>query len=373
MPKLRLVKTHKTIVPELERGTQTPSIVGTGLVALDVVYGEHKNPLVSTGGTCGNVLCVLAFLGWEAVPLARHGSTDVSEKIAKDLARWGVKTDYLSLTPTAPPPVIVQKIKRSPAGVPYHTFSWVCPGCNARLPGYRPVTRHSFDYVSTNLVAPTVFFFDRVSPFALQLARHYSENGCLVFFEPSASATQKEFAEAIKVSHVLKYSNERAAAELGGIQRDHLLLEVETLGAGGLRYRSPGSKLNQKKWKTLAAFPVKGLKDTAGAGDWCTAGIIQALCKQGRRSLGQISTQRLEDGLHVGQALSAWTCRFEGARGGMYVSAKSDFMEEIHNILSGSDYSDRIRANGAVTAVGEQFCWAHGVKPHKARTVKSRR
>ena len=50
-----------------------PKVFGTGLIALDLVIGpDPESPVRSwAGGTCGNVLSILSFLGWDAYPIAR--------------------------------------------------------------------------------------------------------------------------------------------------------------------------------------------------------------------------------------------------------------------------------------------------------------
>ena len=71
-----------------------PTIVGTGLVALDVVFGiaDTSRPTSkAAGGTCANVLTALSFLGWNAYPLARLGSDGASELVVQDLERWKVR------------------------------------------------------------------------------------------------------------------------------------------------------------------------------------------------------------------------------------------------------------------------------------------
>ena len=47
-----------------------PTVVGTGLVALDVVVSGDDVKYFA-GGTCGNVLTCLSYLGWDAKPVAR--------------------------------------------------------------------------------------------------------------------------------------------------------------------------------------------------------------------------------------------------------------------------------------------------------------
>ena len=58
------------------------TIVGTGLVALDVVI-DDESPQVQrlfAGGTCGNVLTILSFLGWNSFPVARIAKDSAGER-----------------------------------------------------------------------------------------------------------------------------------------------------------------------------------------------------------------------------------------------------------------------------------------------------
>ena len=102
-----------------------PSIFGTGLIALDVVIGpDPETPVRSwAGGTCGNVLSILAYLGWDAYPVARMNGDVASELVRADMARWGVHLDWTTCAPTTHTPMIVQEIQRRRDGRSGHRFS----------------------------------------------------------------------------------------------------------------------------------------------------------------------------------------------------------------------------------------------------------
>src|SRR5207247_2285384 len=70
-----------------------------------------------------------------------------------------------------------------------------------------------------------------------------------------------------------------------------------------------------------------------GAGDWCTSGIIATLGGTGVAGLVSCREPTLVDALRYGQALAAWNCGFEGARGGMYRVKRSSFAREVAAIL----------------------------------------
>jgi fructokinase len=324
-----------------------PTVVGTGLVALDVVYNvdSDRPSRLYAGGTCGNVLTVLSYLGWGSVPVSRLAPGPAGDRLLEDLRRWDVSTEFVSREEGGSTPVVIERIGRTTAGEPYHTFSWRCPACGAHLPGYRPVPATAARELAAALPAAQVFFFDRVSRGALVLAEACARGGAAVVFEPSGVGDPGLFCEAWRLAHVVKYSHERlrdlAGLELTPADREAVLLEVETVGSEGLRYRSrlPGSRM--RGWQTLDAVLAPEVKDAAGSGDWCTAGLLDKLARTGLAGLKRASGETLREAIRHGQALAAWNCGFEGARGGMYQMDASEFCEQVERIASGAHAPSR--------------------------------
>jgi sugar/nucleoside kinase (ribokinase family) len=56
------------------------------------------------------------------------------------------------------------------------------------------------------------------------------------------------------------------------------------------------------------------VKDAAGSGDWCTSGLLDKLAR-GLSWAEEASAEQLREAVRHGQALAAWNCGFEGARG----------------------------------------------------------
>src|SRR5262249_50328218 len=135
--------------------------------------------------------------------------------------------------------------------------------------------------VAQKMSETDVFFFDRVSRGALELARASAERGAMVVFEPNGIKSGKLFQEALATSHIIKYSKERVGPLRAVDRSEGRKLEIETLGDEGLRYRLADGKGKSSQWKELGPYPVAEFKDAAGAGDWCTAGIIHCLGKHG--------------------------------------------------------------------------------------------
>ena len=310
---------------------------GTGLIALDLVLGlDPQSPVRSwAGGTCGNVLSILAYLGWEAFPIARMNGDPASDRVRADLARWGVRLDYASCGPTAHTPIIIQEIKRGRDGKPKHRFSWSCPKCGQWLPAYKPVTTQVVEVVTPAMTNTAVFFLDRLSRAALALAKEAAERGAVIVFEPSGNGTDKLMAGALRLAHVVKYSDQRLAS-VDGLMADgaYTILEIQTLGERGLKYRHQFGR-SPTHWVHLDAIQAPRLADTCGAGDWLTAGFLANAAIGGLACLRNLGPERLQSALRYGQALAAWNCGFEGARGGMYAVSFSDFEAQIDALIYG--------------------------------------
>lgn len=318
-----------------EQKTNAPSVVSMGLVALDVVIGpESKHvPELWAGGTCGNVTAILSYLGWTAFPLARLGKDFAARFVCEDLKKWNVRLDYVLQDAAVQTPVVIERIKNDKHGHPQHRFSFTCPSCGAWLPSYRSMKLNSLKKPLEEAEAD-VFFFDRVSPASVQAATHFASEGCVVFFEPSGIGDPRLFQKALEAAHVIKYSHQRVREMAELPSRPNPLLEIETLGDEGLRYKTRnGTRMSG--WKSLPSLPAPSIKDTAGAGDWCSAGIISMLGAKGLKGFEKVSAEQLEAGLRYGQALAAWACGFEGPRGGMYETSRVALQKTVQRILAG--------------------------------------
>lgn len=319
---------------KLAKAKRGAKVVGTGFMPLDIVYRDDNPSKMKAyaGGTCGNVLMILAYLGWDAFPIARYDDSPLARMIKEDMKLWGAHLEFLSLEPTALPPIVVQRVFAKPRSGKTHSFAWVCPGCGAPLPSFKPVLAKSVAEVCDRLPKMRVYFFDRVSRAALDLAKKCTEIGGVVVFEPSMIGDPRLFTEAINLSHIFKYSQDRISdvREVRGSAEP--IIEVETLGSAGLRYRRRG-----RAWKEVDAFSIRSTVDTSGAGDWCTAGILHSLCQEGIQGLQQATDLDVLSAVRLGQAMAAWTCQFEGARGGIYGIHWADWRKEVLEIIqSGS-------------------------------------
>ncbi len=312
---------------------QIPRLVSSGFIALDVVLGL-EDPLVPRfycGGTTGNVTAALSYLDWQSMPIGRLAEDAAGEFVEADLKRWGVDTKYLLGNAPSATPVIVERIFVGKDGFPKHRFLWTCPDCGAYLPSYRPLLSEMAERLKTNITNVSVFFTDRVSRSSLILAEHFKRNDAVVVFEPSGVGDPTLFVEMLHVCDVLKYSDQRAKGFSELLNNNSVLLEIQTLSAEGLRFQLRRQRRVRSSWVALSSYDVE-VKDTAGAGDWTTAGLIHRLFGEGRQSLKSLSRTNVSEALQYGQALAALNCQFEGARGAMYQLPKRKFLDRLREL-----------------------------------------
>ncbi|MFQ3591890.1 MAG: PfkB family carbohydrate kinase [Gemmataceae bacterium] len=272
-----------------------PSIVGIGQVTLDVqAWGPPPYPLLA-GGTVVNVLARLARWGWQTHLIARLGTDSAGEVLLADLLRAGVGCALITRDPQVKTAVMVQQsIGIEPR------FSPHCPQCAADLPDVADPP------LPTALPEPPqVFFFDRDSPTALQLAEMYRSAGSLIVYEPNYVGPEVPLERCLSLTHILKCSAVAVPGLAERASQVQVPLVIETLGAQGLRWRERGGI-----WQTLAAPTRLQVCDTAGCGDALTACLLEGW----QRGLERRTA------LQQAMELAASVAQYPGPRGDLLTS-----------------------------------------------------
>lgn len=288
-------------------------ILGAGLISLDVLIRDGERFPVSyyVGGTCGNVMMILAHMGWDAYPIARLDGTKDTTRLLADMKRNGVHTDHVS-TSDGKTPVIVQRNFINKDGVPTHRFE-SRNGHGHFYLDFKPLTMKQADAVIERIdFIPKVFFFDRVAPAILKLATVFKGKGSVIFFEPSSRGGIVDvFNKCVAVADIVKFSDQRIKDfhQFDGMA-DKLF--IQTQGAKGLSYR-----LNSD-WIHLEPVLNDHVVDTAGAGDWTAAALINELYKgKENQEIINFTPAALKAALNTAQRIGAQSCSYEGARGMM--------------------------------------------------------
>lgn len=315
-----------------------PVSVGTGLVALDwLLIGSRRVRANQqyAGGSCGNVLTILAYLGWRSYPVARLGTDRLAEHLLRDLRSFQVQTDFVMREDTGSTPVIVLRLSETESGKYRSRFEWKHPQSGDWLPRYRPVPKAHAKQIAPHLPCARVFYFDRAQPSSLMMATAMRDRGAVVFFEPSSIRDDALTSACLAVSDVVKYSADRVPKPPRNPVSKSPRLEIQSFGESGLRYRVKMGATVPGEWRQLSALPVHGFKDSTGCGDWCSAGIIHRLCSDGRDHFMSLGEPDIGEGIRFGMALAAINCRYEGARGPMYHFDKDDLLAEVDESLAG--------------------------------------
>jgi sugar/nucleoside kinase (ribokinase family) len=327
---------------QLKTALKSASVMGSGFIALDIVHGR-EGLFAAAGGSCGNVLMALAWLGWTSTPVARLGCDKAGDFVIEDLKSAGVNLDLLQRSATVPTPVVIQQFVEDAKGGRRHRFSLVCPECGAWLPRYRSVVlTHAHEVAQGK--APKAFYFDRTSPATVAMAEWAKKNGSVVLFEPSSIGGDSLFERAVDACDILKFSNERFSRDSELSQARGPLLVVRTMGADGLQARWKG------RWSSFEPFVAPRVVDTAGAGDWCSVALLHVLAQKGAQGFGMVRKTDVERALRLGQALAALSCGFEGARGLMSAISSIDRVNRmLRNMVGGGGIFDDVEVIGART------------------------
>lgn len=316
---------------------------GTGLVTLDILskVNDSLNLRFSTGGSCGNVLMILSYLGWESYPIARIGDDVAGKFLLKEMKSFKLRCDQVFLNKSVGTPIIVEELSNGTNRATSHRWKWTCPICGAKLPAYRPIPANEIETICNEMPSCEVFYFDRVSRGAVQLAQTSRSRGAIVFFEPSMIGDKELFKECLKVADVVKYSHHRTTIFNKLLSEFVVPIEVETLGAKGVRYRIR-TPMSDGNWVAIPAYQLKNVKDSAGCGDWCSAGMIHILGSFANRQFQNVSNDDVEYALKFGQTLAALKCFFEGARGLMYSLSKESLKELVERAWCDSPVFDTL-------------------------------
>lgn len=92
------------------------------------------------GGTCGNVMAILAYYDWETFPIARLDNTDYGKLLLEDVDKCHVRKDFIT-TNDGTTPVIVQRNIVDKYGNPSHKFELLNSHSGRFFLTYKSITK----------------------------------------------------------------------------------------------------------------------------------------------------------------------------------------------------------------------------------------
>ena len=304
-------------------------IIGSGVYNYDTIVERSypqgfvvgkKNPFVENvisaevGGTCGNVMCMLAYYGEEVYPQAQFDMSDQGYRLKADLERYGCDTRYVENIPSGGTAMLDCTHKRDKA-TGAHTISFRAHGPNSRFAKRKQLRER--DEVPAFLEAltfvPDLYFFDAPEAGPRALAAAFAQKGALVYFESEGDrgneANERKMRKGFEVSHIIKCSSSNVTAEqLKGYEQGRLLILTD--GDKGVRFN-----LNNGGWITLPPIPNDNVQDWEGAGDWTTATFIHQLSLRGISRMDQLAADVVSDCLNEAQKVASKSVSYIGSKG----------------------------------------------------------
>ena len=297
-----------------QRNVKRPRVLTAGYLTLDMIVRDvdTRDYWHTAGGTCGNVSVFASALGADVSILARVGEDLRGQRLLEGLTSAGVDISYIEPVSQLHTPGIVELVRNTPEGA--HRFTFRCPVCGTKLPKAAVVSKKQAELEVKCIDKFDAFFFDRASSATVRLAEAAREAGLLVMFEPTSiprtvwAERAAALSDIVKVSLQSGYNSEKWRLIPGPSTQ----FIVETLGAQGARVRSRSPR-GWGAWQEIPAVAQSCIRDTAGAGDWLTAGLITSLLLQ--PDALDIDTMRASIG--YGQRLSAISLAFDGPSGAL--------------------------------------------------------
>ena len=263
------------------------SIIGTGIFNLDIIVKREypqwplqrpfteKVVLEEVGGTCGNVMSILAWMGWNVRPIACLDNSPEGLKITEDLKRYGCDCQYVTNTPGGGTTILRCTHKLDRDGKHVMSVRAGSPG-GSRFPKrhFLRARDEAQVFLDQLIEMPSVFFFDDPAAGNRLLAKVLKERGAMVYFEPSKVSTNADL-DAVNASDIIKFSDENVP-DVSFVDDFPGKIFIQTMGAKGVRY-----KYKSQPWEVVEALPVLNVVDTEGAGDCFTATFINAIAEVG--------------------------------------------------------------------------------------------
>ena len=296
------------------------TVIGSGIYMLDIIvvreYPEwpalrpftDRTVIEEVGGTCGNVMCILSWLGWNAMPQASLDDSPEGLKMAADLARYGCDCRYVTNTPGGGTTLLRCTHKKNPDGSHAIAFRAGSPG-GSRFPKrhFLRAKDEAPAFLESLEEAPGVYFFDDPAAGHRLIARALKDSGALICFEPSRIETKADL-ESVALSDIVKFSGENIP-DTSFTDRFPDKLFIQTLGADGARFR-----LRRGNWVHADPVPCSNVVDWEGAGDWTTAVFLTRLA-DADKPFESLDDDTVADCLKAAQTVAAESVRFLSSKG----------------------------------------------------------
>ncbi len=243
--------------------------------------------------------------------LGKIGSDTRGDVLRRKAEDSGIATTHMEHIPRVSTPAIVELLG---AGDGTHRFVFQCPLCATQLPKAAVVSKRHAEGIVNEIDSYEAYFFDRATPSTVRLAEAARDAGLLIVFEPTTTPRTMHARRAAALSDIVKVSQQPRDAMNRWSPADGASTQfiVETLGSRGTRFRGRSAR-GWEPWRELPPAEPTCVRDTAGAGDWLTAGLITFLLPERK----EITLDAFQAALQYGQRLSALSLAYDGPHGAL--------------------------------------------------------
>ena len=302
-----------------------PIIIGSGQYNYDIVklreYPEgfsigkrnkftEKTLFEEVGGTCGNIMCMLAHLGWDARPQVKL-HRDEGEKLKDSLISYGCDPRHISLVDKGGFSGLICIHRRNRA-TGQHEMGLKGFGPNGSR--FRKVTElRARDEVPAFLETlgeiPDVYFFDHNEAGPRRMAKEFRSLGTLIYYEAENSRDRNKFLKSVEEADIVKFSDENVS-DIDFCKDFQDKLFIQTQGSKGMIF-----SLNGGDWVKVNPVPVDNVVDWEGCGDTVSAVFLNELYKLGLPGVSQLTGDLVLKALNVAAKKSALNTRYYGSKG----------------------------------------------------------
>ena len=299
-------------------------ILGTGNFALDIIYqreypegfdtAKKRNPFVDkkiieeVGNTCGNVMCMLPYLGVETYPIGHFDESEQGLKITADLKRYGANTRFVKNSKEGGTTLMTCIHKLDANG--QHTMSHRATAPNSRFPKRKQLRKDEVQgFVDALDFKPDAYFFDVSDAGPRELAKVLKEQGVLVYYEPEGNKEMNKFLKCVEVSDVIKFSGTKIL-DTSFVANYPDKLFIRTMGEEGMEFNLRG-----QGWQKIAPVPNNNVVDWEGAGDWTSSVFLAELCKLNKLNIAQLTSEEVRKVLETAAATASRSVSYMGSKG----------------------------------------------------------
>ena len=273
-----------------------------------------RNPFVDkklieeVGNTCGNVMCMLPYLGVETYPIGHFDESEQGLKITADLKRYGANIRFVKNSKEGGTTLMTCIHKLDANG--QHTMSHRATAPNSRFPKRKQLRKDEVQgFVDALDFKPDAYFFDVSDAGPRELANALKEQGVLVYYEPEGNKEMNKFLKCVEVSDVIKFSGTNIL-DTSFVANYPDKLFIRTMGEEGMEFNLRG-----QGWKKIAPIPNNNVVDWEGAGDWTSSVFLAELCKLNKLNIAQLTEQVVRKVLETAAATASRSVSYMGSKG----------------------------------------------------------